>query len=677
MNNEKDHILDEDFVPFSPVEEEKHIDSADEDFTEEVVTSESNYIQKEGSFVTANTNDNINSNINNNTNANVNDENQKLENLLGEKNIIVNKESLMEDNKNIFDHASLKTELSEGDSTNKKYNNIFFEENLNDNNDNKITSVLDSDQTLVKEKTSKTKSMQKAKQLIYKNSRIIPVIAFLFVSVLGVYIFINNVNANEVNLIKIEENSKVGYIDDEGEIIVRPKYLYGSDYYKGYAVVRNYNNLYGILDGEGKNEIAFGNIFSANLYGNRYIVSKFTNEGLKMGLLDSNLKEVTRFKYDNLSYSKSDVFMFTEGEEMGILNKDGKEIYTYKVDEVDDRNISVEVSNLTGDSTSDLYAKIKINESSTIINTKTGKEVYKYTLDDIYVLDNNVFYVKNDSGSNRYFVIKDDKIVYETSEYRRIRIEDLNSNIAIAIKEDSTIDYIDLLTKQKINQNGNTKYTYSDGIILEEVFNFSLGKNEFIIKNPSKTLGTVSDIDPVDDIFVNGYMKINTSNEKYSYINKKGDIITRKEYETASDFNENGYAVVSNNGEYGVINGNGKEIIGTKYDEIIMIDTDLFNNIKKNTKEELFIFQNNGKYGIINSDEKVVIKAIYDSFKEITTKYPIIQARYNNEDIIINLNILKELTIPINGDVEIYNNYIISNNEYYNYNGDLIYSIGG
>ena len=131
---------------------------------------------------------------------------------------------------------------------------------------------------------------------------------------------------------------------------------------------------------------------------------------------------------------------------MGVMNNEGKEIYTYKVDEVDDRNISVEVSNLTDDSTSDVYAKIKINSSSTIINTKTGNEV----LDEINVLDNNVFYIKNKTGNNRYFVIKNDKVVYETQDYKRLRIESLDSDIAIGIKEDASIDYINLLTKDVI-----------------------------------------------------------------------------------------------------------------------------------------------------------------------------------------------------------------------------------
>lgn len=63
-------------------------------------------------------------------------------------------------------------------------------------------------------------------------------------------------------------------------------------------------------------------------------------------------------------------------------------------------------------------------------------------------------------------------------------------------------------------------------------------------------------------------MIIKTENNKYSFINKKGSKITGKEYETASNFNKYGYAIVSNDNSYGVIEGKGKEVISLKYDGI-------------------------------------------------------------------------------------------------------------
>lgn len=671
MNNLDDYNLDDD-LPFSPIDDENtDKNQKEEDKNGDTVSPESNIDSEE---------------INNFFNPTL--PNEELKN--DEKVNIV-------DNTNYVINAEIDKDLSKEEKTGELNNNVF-DNQVQENLINNITkdqeeqpgnifkpdleeSILNRKKINNNDKNFKNVkniiSKQKSELVVQKMSKVFPVIAFAFVSILGIYIFLNNAKADNVNLIKIEEKAKTGYIDNSGEVIVKPKYLYGTDYYKGYAVVKNYNSLYGILDSKGKTKIAFGNIFTATLYGNRYVVSKFTSDGLKMGLLNENLDELTRFKYDNLTYSKSGVFIFTRDETMGIMNSDGKEIYTYKVDEVDDRNISIEISNLTEGNDSDLYAKIKINSSSTIINTTTGKEVYKYTLDDINVLDNNVFYIKNSSGKNKYFIIKNDKVVYESSDYKRIRVENLNSNIAIGIKEDASIDYINIIDKKVINNDESIKYTYSDGVILKEQYNFNAKKIMYTIYTPSKEFGTFSDLKPYDNKYVNGYLKIKTENDKYEFVNKKGNVITKKEYEELSDFNKNGYAIVSNDNLYGVIDSKGKEIIDEKYDEIIFLNDNLFKNVKKISKNELFIFKENNKYGIINSDGKVVIKANYDDFDTITTKYPIIEGTYNGEKFLINLNTLKELSIKVSDKVEIYDNYIISSLNYYNYNGEQIYTLGG
>lgn len=671
MNNLDDYNLDDD-LPFSPIDDENTDKKLkEEDKNGDTVLPESNIDSEE---------------INNFFNPTL--PNEELKN--DEKVNIV-------DNTNYVTNAEIDKDLSKEEKTGELNNNVF-DNQVQENLINNITkdqeeqpgnifkpdleeSILNRKKINNNDKNVKNVkniiSKQKSELVVQKMSKVFPVIAFAFVSILGIYIFLNNAKADNVNLIKIEEKAKTGYIDNSGEVIVKPKYLYGTDYYKGYAVVKNYNSLYGILDSKGKTKIAFGNIFTATLYGNRYVVSKFTSDGLKMGLLNENLDELTRFKYDNLTYSKSGVFIFTRDETMGIMNSDGKEIYTYKVDEVDDRNISIEISNLTEGNDSDLYAKIKINSSSTIINTTTGKEVYKYTLDDINVLDNNVFYIKNSSGKNKYFIIKNDKVVYESSDYKRIRVENLNSNIAIGIKEDASIDYINIIDKKVINNDESIKYTYSDGVILKEQYNFNAKKIMYTIYTPSKEFGTFSDLKPYDNKYVNGYLKIKTENDKYEFVNKKGNVITKKAYEELSDFNKNGYAIVSNDNLYGVIDSKGKEIIDEKYDEIIFLNDNLFKNVKKISKNELFIFKENNKYGIINSDGKVVIKANYDDFDTITTKYPIIEGTYNGEKFLINLNTLKELSIKVSDKVEIYDNYIISSLNYYNYNGEQIYTLGG
>lgn len=537
-------------------------------------------------------------------------------------------------------------------------------EELKKDNDEIFTPV-----TTEEPKQEKILDLSKLKQYV----NILPVTAFLFVSFLGIYTYVLNANAQHINLIKIEEKNKIGYINNEGTVMAEPKYIYGTDFYNGYAIVKNYNNLYGVLNGKAKLTVPFGNLIYVELYDDRYIASKYTKQGLKQGLLDSKLDDVTDFKYDTISYSRDGLFLFTRDKTMGIMNNEGKEIYTYVVSDIDDRNVSIEVSDLTNFSDKYQYASIKINDSSTIVNTKTGKEVYKYTLSEIKALDNNVFYMKNSKINNRYIVINNDKVIYETNDYKRLRIEDINSDIAIGIKEDGSYDYIDLVNKNLINSNENIEYTYSDGVILSKTHNFANDKDKYEIYTPKEKIGEFTDLTPVDNTFVNGYSIIKTNNNKYSYINKKGKLVTSKEYDEVSDFTKNGFSKVCNDDGCGVINSKGKEIIKLKYDDIVMLDDELFSNVRKKTNEELFIFKVNDRYGIVNSKGKIVVKSVYDSFETITTKYPIIKGIYEKQDILINLDSYKSLSIKIKNDLNLYENYIVSDNTYYNYDGKIIY----
>ena len=101
-------------------------------------------------------------------------------------------------------------------------------------------------------------------------------------------------------------------------------------------------------------------------------------------------------------------------------------------------------------------------------------------------------------------------------------------------------------------------YTYSDRVVLQKKYNFTANKEIYTIYTPKKELGSFSDIKPFDNMYENNYMIIKTENNKYSFIDKKGSKITGKEYETASNFNKYGYAIVSNDNSYGVIDGKGK-----------------------------------------------------------------------------------------------------------------------
>ena len=148
-------------------------------------------------------------------------------------------------------------------------------------------------------------------------------------------------------------------------------------------------------------------------------------------------------------------------------------------------------------------------------------------------------------------------------------------------------------------------------------------------------------------------------------------------YDSVDDFNNNGYAIVGIDNTYSLINKNGKKVISMKYSSIEYIDEDLFDNIKENYSEEIFKFKNDlGKVGLINSKDKTIIEAKYDDIEFLSDKYPFVLCTIEGKKVIINYITNKELPIEmIANDIKIEKNYIFTNNTYYNYSGNLIYTI--
>ena len=539
--------------------------------------------------------------------------------------------------------------------------------------------IIDNNNILILDPKIKDIAPKNSKISFKKPTIIIPVIAFIFVSILGMYLFISNSHADTVNLIRVEEKNKYGYIDSDGTVITRAKYIYGSDYYKGHAIVKNENNLYGVLNSKGVLEIPFGNYYYIGLFGERYIASKQTKDGLKQALLDGSLAEKTRFKYDTISYAKDDIYLFTRGETMGVLNKEGKEIYTFTVDEVDSKKIDIEISPVSESvSLDNRYAVVKINKSSTIINLMTGKRVYKYSLEDIEVLSNNVFYIKSGDAvlNDTYIVIGDNKVKLKTNKYIRVRVDDLNSNIAIGMNDDTSLNYINLNTQEEIGIDENNDYYYGDGIILEKKHNFLMNKDVYNIITSKGKLASFDTYIPVTGEFKNNKLIVKVDDNKFNYINIKGKLVNSNKYDTVTEFNKDGYAIVSKDGRYGVINSKGKEIIKLSYDRIEFLDEDISKLLSEKYGKVLFLYQDeNGKYGIINSKGKTGLNAKYENIEYITDKYPIIKVKGNSGTVLYNLDNNKEISVELkNSDVTIKDNYIISGTSYYNYSGKLIYT---
>ena len=548
---------------------------------------------------------------------------------------------------------------------NPAYQNVSF-----DNSDVKVDAVSNNKDIIQKDKKS---VFGKNVFTLKHKSILLPVIAFLFAVILGIYLFISSSQSKVVNLIRITEANKVGYMDSDGTIVVKSKYLSGTEFYNGFAIVKNDNNLYCVLNGKGAFEVPCGNYTYIGLYDGKYIASKITNGGLKQALLNKDLDNITKFKYDNISYINNGIFTFRRDATVGVLNSAGKEIYKFELDEVDDKNIILEVSD---SKSKNKYARIKVNDSTTIVNIDTGKEVYKYTLNEVSVLDNNIFSIKEpEKENNTYIYIEDDEVKFTTNQYKVIRIDDYNSNIALCIKNNSKVDYINLTNSSIINNNDNNEYYYNDGIVLEKTHDFNLNTDVYNIIDYTGKIGSFSSINPVDKLFYNGMLKVIVYEDKYNYINTKGKTISNKSYDVADNFEENGYAVVANNEKYGILDTKANEIVSLSYAGIEQLDKDLYKTLKEKYDLEIFAFKaDNNKIGFITNKNKEYIPATYNSYEMVDDEYPFVKVYYGSEPVLLNLVNKKEINIDNDSVIQIKDNYVIVNNKYYNYNGKLIYS---
>lgn len=127
--------------------------------------------------------------------------------------------------------------------------------------------------------------------------------------------------------------------------------------------------------------------------------------------------------------------------------------------------------------------------------------------------------------------------------------------------------------------NSNTEFSY-------------IKKSGHVAAGPFKSAGRC-----VSSSFFGGYaIAENIENEKCGYINKKGEWISKPEYESARNF-KNGFAAVQKDGAWGYIGRRGVQKIPFIYD-----------NAGSFTDDGLAAVQKDGLWGYINKKNKMVIK---------------------------------------------------------------------
>ena len=251
------------------------------------------------------------------------------------------------------------------------------------------------------------------------------------------------------HLIRVEKDSKYGYINTNGELVIDYNYDMAEDFYYKYGIVKNDNKYY-LIDEKG-NTIFEGNNIS-------YVkdIGEYLIDGT---LYDYKLNKVSN--YQNISYLLEGFYLFNEDNMSGIINYKGKLIY-----KEDSNNIEIlfkeKDSYLNG-----LYAVIKKDNKYSIINLYNGMIIVEYQDKEIVPLGNNFFKMNNE-----YLYLDENRVAAKSKQeisFYNIKEEILNVNNKKYVL--STAEYRDNIdiptitsTTKFENETGIEKFLSVDGI---------------------------------------------------------------------------------------------------------------------------------------------------------------------------------------------------------------------
>lgn len=426
----------------------------------------------------------------------------------------------------------------------------------------------------------------------------------------------------EKTVLKYEQDGKYGIIDFLGNKITENTYnsIENLQYREGYLIVTK-DNKYGIIDIEGKvlvqavyDEVASDEFESeTNKYKySGFIVSEKTDDGYKYGyvdyngkvLLDTKYNDLARFnvindekvsyilvadngkyglykkskqiiecEYQNIEYTEAgNVFLVQKAKKYGVANLKGKFILESNYDQIEvngiysyvkqDNQIVVynekgKVQNISN--TKELY---KVSDGKfyiTIDNTSNGalygildedkKELVKEQYMYIEYAFDNYFIVSTKEG---YGLITSDGTIKLTPENASVQ-KLLNKNAFQVLKYDSTETEIYSRDISRTCKMENGKIEIQDSFIKVYSENDSL-----YLDNDGNKI-QVSSLEPNSNIYTKN------DNGSWGFVDKNGKQILDNKYDRTTELNQYGFAAINKNGLWGAIDANGNVIVEPKY----------------------------------------------------------------------------------------------------------------
>lgn len=335
---------------------------------------------------------------------------------------------------------------------------------------------------------------------------------------------------------KTDEGYRYGYINSDGKLLLETKY-------------NEINRVTNIIDNK-----------------NVYLV---TFENGKAGLT-KNKKIILNNEYEEIEYNKSNnLFGIQKASRQGVANINGKFIIPIEYDSImfsgetinAIKDGQVVVFNAKGEKQENAkYASILPTENENYIITidennkygvinKNAENLIKNNYQYIEYAFSNYFIVTN---NGKVGILNDEGKAEVDFKYDIIqKIEDTNAMQAIDFSTNTT-DIYDKDIKISLSMEGGIIYKENDYIkILSD-------KERKYIDNSGKVLSN-------KEIFTENTLFANSQEGKWGFVDKDGKEIIKHKYDMVTEFNSYGYAGVKKDNVWGVIDKEGKIIVEPSY----------------------------------------------------------------------------------------------------------------
>lgn len=347
---------------------------------------------------------------------------------------------------------------------------------------------------------------------------------------------------NSVNGYTSNKNTKWGFINNKGKVIIYPKYDYAQNSSEGLSLV-SLNGKFGYVNYKGKLVIKNHFIMAKNFKNGLACVYIKDNGKLKCGMINSSGNYIIKPTYDSINNFSEGLAFVSEDAKYGFINTHGKLIININLYTAQDFTDGMSLTTLKNNK------YVFINKKGTAFNQ---------TYDEAVPFNENLAGVKL---NNKWGFIntKGDMVIKPQYD----NISSFSDGLA-SVEINNKWGYINTKGDMVIKPQYDSTHPFSSGIASVNKNNTWIGfiNTKGVMINKSQY--SFESI-PIVSIFSNGLsvvLNIDTLpyTPKFQYIDKNGNFLLNKSFTYATPFS-NGLALVSDdniNREY--IDNKGKVI---------------------------------------------------------------------------------------------------------------------